>query len=276
MPTSKLVKLANNVLPFLLFYSLNVKKIFLLGHFSASPKSNKYWIWIYRVVRRLLLPRMDVCFYLPFCWRKCRVTVLHSSELHKTMRQAVWDLFESNMHDLYWPFCLTCNQSSYMLLQLPKLSNFWWLGPKDKKERTFQFKVAVYFSSSDRSHNNPSSGIFHVSFWERRRWGCAILVTVYKKKLFSLNGDVSFQIYSYELQVAATARGLGLGKKLMNDLMTLSRAFNMKKILLTVFKGLYPSFLARIASGHRIEWNFVVNTSAMQFYKHIGCVVIVC
>ena len=62
----------------------------------------------------------------------------------------------------------------------------------------------------------------------------------------------------------------------MNDLMTLGRAFNMEKILLTVFKGLYPSFLGRIASGYRTEWNFIVNTSAMQFYKHIGCVVIVC
>ena len=86
--------------------------------------------------------------------------------------------------------------------------------------------------------------------------------------------DISFQIYSYELQVAATSQGMGIGKKLMNDLTTLGRAFNMEKIILTVFKGLYPPFLGRFASGHGIEWNFIVNSSAMQFYKHIGCVII--
>ena len=55
-------------------------------------------------------------------------------------------------------------KSSYMLLQIPKLSTLWWLGSKGKKERTFQFKVAVYFSSSDRPHNGPSCGIFYVPF----------------------------------------------------------------------------------------------------------------
>ena len=45
--------------------------------------------------------------------------------------------------------------------------------------------------------------------------------------------------------------------------------------MLTVFKGLlYPPFLGRFASGHGIEWNFIVNSSAMQFYKHIGCVIV--
>ena len=44
--------------------------------------------------------------------------------------------------------------------------------------------------------------------------------------------------------------------------------------MLTVFKGLYPPFLGRFASGHGIEWNVIVNSSAMQFYKHIGCVIV--
>ena len=64
---------------------------------------------------------------------------------------------------------------------------------------------------------------------------------------------------------------MGIGKKLVNELTTLGRAFNMEKILLTALKGLYP-FLC--ASGHGIEWNFIVNTRAMQFYKNIGCVII--
>ena len=249
--------------------------ISLPGHFSASRKSNKYWIWSYRVVRRLLLPPMDVCFHLPFCWRRCRVAVLHSSELHKAMRQAIWDLFESNMYDLYVPILLNlwsnkCT-SSYMLLQLPKLANL-WLGSKVEKERTFQFKIAVYFGSSDRSHNTPSSGIFYVPFWTRGRRGCALLVTVYKKESVQLkNTEASLQIYSYELQVAAAAQGMGIGKKLVNDLTALGKTFNMEKIMLTVLKGLYP-FLC--ASGRGIEWNFIANTRAMQFYKNIGCVIV--
>lgn len=48
------------------------------------------------------------------------------------------------------------------------------------------------------------------------------------------------QNYSYELQVTASRQGMGLGKRLINELVTLGRAFNMEKILLTVFKGLHP------------------------------------
>ena len=90
----------------------------------------------------------------------------------------------------------------------------------------------------------------------------------------NLNTDVAFQNYSYELQVTATAQGMGIGKKLINDLTTLGRAFNMEKILLTVFKGLYPPFLGPLQSCHKIEWNVIANSNAMQFYKHIGCVVV--
>ena len=32
--------------------------------------------------------------------RKCRVAVLYASELNRAMRQAVWALLETNMHDL--------------------------------------------------------------------------------------------------------------------------------------------------------------------------------
>jgi GNAT superfamily N-acetyltransferase len=56
-------------------------------------------------------------------------------------------------------------------------------------------------------------------------------------------------LISYELQVADAAQGMGIGKKLMNELITLGRAFNMEKILLTVFKGL-QSILGRVQSGH--------------------------
>jgi hypothetical protein len=41
---------------------------------------------------------------------------------------------------------------------------------------------------------------------------------------------------------------MGIGKKLINDLTTLGKAFNMEKILLTVFKGSYPPFLGHVAS----------------------------
>ena len=76
------------------------------------------------------------------------------------------------------------------------------------------------------------------------------MVTAKKKRYLLNSNDVLFQICSYELQVEATAQGMGIGKKLVNDLTTLGRAFNMEKIMLTVFKGLYPPFLGHISSGY--------------------------
>jgi len=39
---------------------------------------------------------------------------------------------------------------------------------------------------------------------------------------------------SYEVQVAASAQGKGLGKKLLNDLEKIGKGFNMEKIMLTI------------------------------------------
>lgn len=66
---------------------------------------------------------------------------------------------------------------------------------------------------------------------------------------------------------------MGIGKKLMNELTTLGGAFSMEKIMLTVFKGLYPLSLDVLQVVVELKWNFIANTSAVQFYKHIGCVV---
>lgn len=43
--------------------------------------------------------------------------------------------------------------------------------------------------------------------------------------------------YSYELQVSADAQRLGVGKRLMEALEWLGKAYKMDKVMLTVFKG---------------------------------------
>lgn len=121
---------------------------------------------------------MYLVFHLPF-WRKCRVTVCHSNELHRAMRQAVWALLETNMHDL-WPFCSLPVKTLLHVAQLSKLIS--WLGSQGQAKRALPFKVTIYFSSLERFRNSSSS-IFYVSFWGRGRRGRALLVNIYQKYL---------------------------------------------------------------------------------------------
>jgi len=139
---------------------------------------------------------------------KCRVAVLYSSELNRAMRQAVWALLETNMHEL----CIG--------------SSLGW-DPKKKQKELFHSKSRfILVCPTDLTIPLLAFSMFRFEDEE--------------------DEDV---VYCYELQVAAAAQGMGFGKKLVNELTTLGRVFNMEKILLTALKA---------------------NTSAMQFYKHIG------
>ncbi|KAF8807471.1 hypothetical protein BYT27DRAFT_7099792 [Phlegmacium glaucopus] len=171
MPTSKLVKLANNAT------SARLSNLISTGYEFADSK--------------------------------CRVTVLRPDQLHRAMRQAVWALFETNMHDLYLN------------------SSLGW-DPKAKQKELFHSKSRfILVDSTD--------------------------LTIPQLLAFSMfrfdDEEDEVVLYCYEVQVATTAKRMGIGKKLMNELTILAGVFNMEKILLTVFKA---------------------NTNAMQFYKHIG------
>ncbi|RKP08043.1 acyl-CoA N-acyltransferase [Thamnocephalis sphaerospora] len=56
-------------------------------------------------------------------------------------------------------------------------------------------------------------------------------------------------VYCYELQVAAEARGQGVGRMLMETLERIGQAWQMSKVMLTVLKG---------------------NKDAIKFYKALG------
>ncbi|KAF8168034.1 acyl-CoA N-acyltransferase [Crassisporium funariophilum] len=56
-------------------------------------------------------------------------------------------------------------------------------------------------------------------------------------------------LYCYDIQVATTAQGAGIGKRLLNALAIIGKAFRMEMILLTVFKA---------------------NVNALKFYTGIG------
>jgi len=58
---------------------------------------------------------------------------------------------------------------------------------------------------------------------------------------FEREDDVDL-IYCYELQVAPEAQRQGLGRKIVDALVRIGKAYNMEKIVLTVFLGLCLSF----------------------------------
>jgi len=49
--------------------------------------------------------------------------------------------------------------------------------------------------------------------------------------------------FSYDIQISPSSQGMGLGKKLLEELAKLGQAFQMQKILLTVLKSTLASFL---------------------------------
>ena len=74
---------------------------------------------------------------------------------------------------------------------------------------------------------------------------------------------------SYELQVAASAQGKGLGKKLLCDLEKIGKGFNMEKIMLTVLKcksTLSLSLLCRFVP----DTSHTANSKARSFYTSLG------
>ena len=52
-----------------------------------------------------------------------------------------------------------------------------------------------------------------------------------------LPGDTYRRLYSYELQVVQGVQRGGIGKTLMQCLCDIARAWDMQKVILTVFKG---------------------------------------
>ncbi|KAA1468231.1 acyl-CoA N-acyltransferase, partial [Dentipellis sp. KUC8613] len=141
--------------------------------------------------------------------------VAKAADLSDADRDHVWRIFEENMHTFY------------------QGSSLGW-SPKDKKAELFH-QQSRFILVRDGLHPSDDSDT-----------GSGILA--YTMFRFD-EEDGDCVVYCYELQVAKTARRTGLGKVLMQCLHDIGRAWNMQKIMLTVFK---------------------INEPATAFYKSVG------
>ncbi|KZP31295.1 acyl-CoA N-acyltransferase [Athelia psychrophila] len=126
-----------------------------------------------------------------------RFTVSNSEELTTEDRKVIWDIFESNMRDMYVK------------------SAFGW-DPSSKQEELFdKMSRFILCRMSDDSEGGPL--VAYTIFRFDREEG----------------EDVA---YCYELQVAESSRKRGLGKALMQKLCSIGSKWRMKKAMLTVLK----------------------------------------
>lgn len=116
-------------------------------------------------------------------------------------------------------------------------SSFGW-DPKEKKEELFhkdaRYIIAHIVAQDDSPPVLTAYGSFRFDMEEM------------------MSGDEEPVLYCYELQVSTNARRAGLGSALMSDIEALARAWSLNKVMLTCF---------------------CANTSALAFYRRIGCVI---
>ncbi|KAF8912729.1 acyl-CoA N-acyltransferase [Gymnopilus junonius] len=113
------------------------------------------------------------------------------------------------------------------MYELYKDSSFGWDPPRKKKELFHSFSRFVLVYQAD-SMNLLAFTMFRFEFDE--------------------DEDI---VYCYDLQVSKAHQGLRLGRKLLNELTKLGKAFHLEKVILTVLK---------------------TNVEAVAFYKAVGFV----
>jgi N-alpha-acetyltransferase 40 len=77
---------------------------------------------------------------------------------------------------------------------------------------------------------------------------------------------------SYELQVSQSAQRGGMGKTLMGYLYDIARRWNMRKVMLTVFKGERENALVSLGLSPVLRGYSAENQAAFSFYKAMGLV----
>lgn len=80
-------------------------------------------------------------------------------------------------------------------------------------------------------------------------------------------------MFSYDIQVTSSAQGVGLGRRLLNELRILCQKYDMKKVMLTVLKGsfLFFAMLWFVETSTNIV---AANVKATAFYRGIGYVLV--
>jgi GNAT superfamily N-acetyltransferase len=167
------------------------------------------------------------------CSADYKLSFLHSNQLNADLRRNLFALFETNMKALYVA-------SACILLACVRAT------------------AHRYESSADGYDDDAKrEELFHAD----ARFACAWTsdasprLTGYAIWRFDMDGDdedelpvvywcvasgarrITLMVPSYEVQVEAKASGKGLGRHLMGILASLARAYQLSKVVLTVFKG---------------------------------------
>ncbi|KAI0931959.1 hypothetical protein AcW2_000723 [Taiwanofungus camphoratus] len=146
--------------------------------------------------------------------------VFTSSELSDGDKKAIWTLFEQNMHDLYVS------------------SSFGW-NEAAKRQELFHTLSRFVVVRRDETKDNGEPA---------KREGPVKPIVAFTMFRFDREEGENV-VYCYELQVHREMRRAGLGRFLVEQLLSIGPKWGMKKIMLTVLK---------------------TNQSARQFYKALG------
>lgn len=164
----------------------------------------------------------------------CRpfLKIAHSSELQEKEKIAIWDLFQENMFDLYVHRIV--QGMCYRRQQNLRYSNssFGWKPAERKKEIFHNLSRFLLVYDSEEAANMLAFCMFRfendegeiVVYWY------GVLQQEYLANIIDYD--------SYDIQISSRYRRNGIGKKLLEILFTIGKAFEMGKIVLTVLKGL--------------------------------------
>ncbi|OCH95791.1 hypothetical protein OBBRIDRAFT_787999 [Obba rivulosa] len=147
------------------------------------------------------------------------VSILTSTELLLGQQEAVFTLWEKNMHSLYVD------------------SSFGWDPPSKKRELFHPLSRFIVLHQIDDSASVGSLQKDLIAFAMFR----------FERE------DGQNELYCYELQVHEKTRRMGLGRYLMQQLASIGRNWHMEKIVLTCLKANVNARSFYVASGFELD-----------------------
>lgn len=125
--------------------------------------------------------------------------------------------------------------------------------PAEKREELFH--VNARFVCAHTQDTTPRLAGFAI--WRFDMDGedeVEVPVVYWCAQLTSSSVDLTLTSRSYEVQVAAEVAGKGIGRRLMDVLALMAKAYNLDKVVLTVFKGVslcFPGSLINVSCSQR-------------------------
>jgi hypothetical protein len=202
---------------------------------SLRPLQANYWPQFPAYLLGRPIP-VDSQFCVQLIFRYS-IQVYTASELSDVDQANIWDIFEQNMRHLY--ALPTCGHQP-PLKRLAGIPSLPWDGIHRQKRRSCSIvTLASFFSDVLRPRVVSNTSTRSYPFWPTQ---CSVL-TWKMMNVFCI-GMVGFHtslgthlLCSYELQVSQSVQRGGMGKTLMGCLYDIARRWNMRKVMLTVFKG---------------------------------------